>query len=169
MGILHTIAASYSLVALLLVVSQWDTGAGDTYKDARCGHGRPKLTKEEIEGEVSFRFFNHNKSCVHVMATASETKGFKRLHDCVTNCETGQGAEPRCAGPRVEHCNSHEECLDEVYYFDAHMQKCVQFNAPFEVDIRTNNIFMFIDTCEDYCMGFTEDDLKKARQKKAEA
>uniref|UniRef100_A0A0C9SDY4 Putative kunitz-type peptidase inhibitor n=1 Tax=Amblyomma americanum TaxID=6943 RepID=A0A0C9SDY4_AMBAM len=167
MSILNTIAASYSLVALLLVVSQCDPGAVATSKDVRCGHGRPNLTQEEINGDVTFRFFNHNKSCVHFMVTATERRGFEKLHECVTKCETGQGADPKCAGPIMKKCQEGDEDCLEVYFYNATTKTCVQFESPFEGDFEISNTFMHQSTCEEYCMGFTEEDLAEVGKEKS--
>uniref|UniRef100_A0A0C9RXD5 Putative kunitz-type peptidase inhibitor n=1 Tax=Amblyomma americanum TaxID=6943 RepID=A0A0C9RXD5_AMBAM len=163
MRILNAITASYSLVALLLTVSQSDQGTEAPSKDDRCGHGRPNLTKEEIKGEVSFRFFNHNKSCERFMVTKDEKNGFKRLHDCVTKCGTGQGS-PVCAAKRLK-CKKDDgiyDC-DTVYYYDLKEMRCKAFRGKV-FGYNGYNTFLFNDTCDDYCGGFSRKDVRGTRR-----
>uniref|UniRef100_A0A023GCH7 Putative secreted protein n=1 Tax=Amblyomma triste TaxID=251400 RepID=A0A023GCH7_AMBTT len=154
--------ASYSLLALLPADSTGDNSIQGIPDKGRCKVLEKRLEEDDPAFDDSVIRFYYNKTlckCFDDLVKRDEENAYDRFHECVTTCQTGQGA-PRCVKTQTSDCSSGDDC-DIFYFYDVDSETCKPFNTTYANYVQNahENIFLRERYCQNDCSGFTKDDV----------
>uniref|UniRef100_G3MSB9 BPTI/Kunitz inhibitor domain-containing protein n=1 Tax=Amblyomma maculatum TaxID=34609 RepID=G3MSB9_AMBMU len=145
------IVVSCSFVALLLAGGYGDEGNSE---QGSCKKLETRLEIDDPEFDESIIRFVYNetlKRCIYDLVKPNETNSYENFYDCVTKCNTGQGA-PRCVQGQISDCSEGDDC-DEFFTYDIQSERCIPINTTYANYIAnaSHNIFLRQEYCQNDC------------------